>query len=582
MDNTTYSLYEKIDKQARDLAQFKNVLTKLENVNPIFRHELNQIETKPRDDNTTLSEKRRAELTELLVSYLGPLMDRHQHDTHLQTHRKYLERLAKAKRQDAIIRGLSPKGINAEDMANYSFTHAANKGVNFGSGQGLSPNKGLDPETGEYTIVLKYEGLLTISLFKEYIRKYTSSGKIDLYETIKSFFTAGRELGLTKAQVGQLLINLLDTKEVRESPDKLTADIFKSEMSQDPHKTILRIIKMVSRNMTQAYEIKDRLKEYKRPEGMPIEICITTLETICEEYFRLFLPGAPEEKRRRKVDELVIRMLPDLVDTFTRKQLRLHRRENDNNAIENTLDGLRRFLSKMEGDKRINGGQKLTKDSFAYMSYYNADKDGERPGRVSRRDGDRPRRDGDRRTGGRRKPIRSPSARSQSSGQESGGATRASSTTSSKGSSKSPSRRRAFSSDTSHSRASSTHSNVSSKRASPGRRTREKKEEKVKKKTSREAQESHYNDRSSRRRDERPEDRPTCPTCFEKECKSTEKDKKCQLRPDLIHNPEKTGPCGICTKGYHITVADCLNWPMKRAKMREQQRLNGGGSSSKN
>ena len=575
MDNTTYSLYEKIDKQARDLAQFKNVLTKLENVNPIFRHELNQIETKPRDDNTTLSEKRRAELTELLVSYLGPLMDRHQHDTHLQTHRKYLERLAKARRQDAIIRGLSPKGINAEDMANYSFTHAANKGVNFGSGQGLSPNKGLDPETGEYTIILKYEGLLTISLFKEYIRKYTSSGKIDLYETIKSFFTAGRELGLTKAQVGQLLINLLDTKEVRESPDKLTADIFKSEMSQDPHKTILRIIKMVSRNMTQAYEIKDRLKEYKRPEGMPIEICITTLETICEEYFRLFLPGAPEDKRRRKVDELVIRMLPDLVDTFTRKQLRLHRRENDNNAIENTLDGLRRFLSKMEGDKRVNGGQKLTKDSFAYMSYYNANKDGERPGRVSRRDGDR-------RTGGRRRPIRSPSARSQSSGQESGGATRASSTTSSKGSSKSPSRRRAFSSDTSHSRASSTHSNVSSKRASPGRRTREKKEEKVKKKTSREAQESHYNDRSSRRRDERPEDRPTCPTCFEKECKSTEKDKKCQLRPDLIHNPEKTGPCGICTKGYHITVPDCLNWPMKRAKMREQQRLNGGGSSSKN
>lgn len=575
MDNTTYSLYEKIDKQARDLAQFKNVLTKLENVNPIFRHELNQIETKPRDDNTTLSEKRRAELTELLVSYLGPLMDRHQHDTHLQTHRKYLERLAKARRQDAIIRGLSPKGINAEDMANYSFTHAANKGVNFGSGQGLSPNKGLDPETGEYTIILKYEGLLTISLFKEYIRKYTSSGKIDLYETIKSFFTAGRELGLTKAQVGQLLINLLDTKEVRESPDKLTADIFKSEMSQDPHKTILRIIKMVSRNMTQAYEIKDRLKEYKRPEGMPIEICITTLETICEEYFRLFLPGAPEDKRRRKVDELVIRMLPDLVDTFTRKQLRLHRRENDNNAIENTLDGLRRFLSKMEGDKRVNGGQKLTKDSFAYMSYYNANKDGERPGRVSRRDGDR-------RTGGRRKPTRSPSARSQSSGQESGGATRASSTTSSKGSSKSPSRRRDFSSDTSHSRASSTHSNVSSKRASPGRRTREKKEEKVKKKTSREAQESHYNDRSSRRRDERPEDRPTCPTCFEKECKSTEKDKKCQLRPDLIHNPEKTGPCGICTKGYHITVPDCLNWPMKRAKMREQQRLNGGGSSSKN
>ena len=578
MDNTTYSLYEKLDGQARDLAQIKNVLTKLENVNPIFRHELNQIEAKPRDDNTTLSEKRRAELTELLVSYLGPLMDRHQHDTHLQTHRKYLERLAKARRQDAIIRGLSPKGINAEDMANYSFSHAANKGVNFSSGQGLSPNKGLDPETGEYTIILKYEGLLSISLFKEYIRKYTSSGKIDLYETIKSFFIAGRELGMTKAQVGQLLINLLDTKEVRESPDKLTADIFKSEMTQDPHKTILRIIKMVSRNMTQAYEIKDRLKEYKRPEGMPIEICITTLETICEEYFRLFLPGAPEEKRRRKVDEQVIRMLPDLVDTFTRKQLRLHRRENDNNAIENTLDGLRRFLSKMEGDKRVSGGQRLTKDSFAYMSYYNADNNDSGIGhsRVSRRDRGR-------RTERKKKPVpRTPSVRSQSSGQESGRASRASSAASSTGSSKSPARRRAFSSDTSKSRSSSSHSNVSLRKASPGRRTRDKKEERGKKKTSKETHESHYNDRSSRRRDEKPEDRPTCPTCFEKECKSTEKDKKCQLRPDLIHNPEKTGPCGICTKGYHITVPECLNWPMKRAKMREQQRLNGSGSGSKN
>jgi len=242
MDNNSYGLLEKVDKVSEDIRKLTNALYKLDIANPDFRYELDQIETKARDDSTTLSEKRRAELTELLESYMGPLMDRYQHDTHLQSHKKYLERLAKSKRQDAIIRGMSPKGINAEDMANYSFTHAASKGVNYGVG--LSPNKGMDPDTGEYTIILKYEGLLDMSLFKKYIRRYSSSGKIDLYETIKSFFSAGRELGLIKAQIGQLLINLLDTKEVMEFPD-MTGDIFKSEMTVDPHKTILRIIKMV-------------------------------------------------------------------------------------------------------------------------------------------------------------------------------------------------------------------------------------------------------------------------------------------------------------------------------------------------
>ena len=239
MDVNSYSLCQRLDQLSLAIRQLKNALYK--HANPTLRYELDQI----RDDSTTLSEKRRSELTELLVRYIEPIMDHYEHDTHLQSHRKYLERLAKLKRQDAIIRGMSPKGITAEEMANYSFAHAAaGGGVNYGGGNGLSPNKGLDPETGEYTIILKYEGALDMALFKQYIRRYPSSGKVDLYETIKSFFTAGHELGLVKSQLGELLINLLDTKEVKKSY-KMNGDIFKSEMTVNPHKTILKIIKMV-------------------------------------------------------------------------------------------------------------------------------------------------------------------------------------------------------------------------------------------------------------------------------------------------------------------------------------------------
>ena len=240
--NFYYNLWQRQEQNSLKLRQLINALYKVDNP-AAFQYELDRI-GEIWDDNEPLSEKRRAELTELLDNYMEPLMDRCQHETHLQSHRKYLERLAKYKRQDAIIAGLSPKGITAEKMANYCFAHIeAGKGVLYGGNSGLPTITGLDPETGEYTIILPYEGPLDFSLFTQYI-EYTSTGKIDLYETIKSFFTAGHELGLVKSQLGQLLINLLDTKDVKESLDSVIANIFKNEMRLNPHTTILKIINL--------------------------------------------------------------------------------------------------------------------------------------------------------------------------------------------------------------------------------------------------------------------------------------------------------------------------------------------------
>ena len=586
MDVHAYNLWQRQDQTSVEVRQIKNALLKLENANPTFKYELGQIEAKVRDDSTTLSEKRRAELTELLVSYLEPLMDRHQHDTHLQSHRKYLERLAKYKRQDAIIRGQSPKGITAEEMANYSFAHSAGKGVNYGTG-GLAPNKGMDPETGEYTIILKYEGSLEISLFKRYIRKYPSSGKIDLYSTIKSFFTAGHELGLVKSQLGELLINLLDTKEVKESPDKMTGDIFKEEMTVNPHKTILKIIKMVSRNTGQAFAIREKLSQYKRPEGLPVDTCIGTLETICEEYYRNFYPGASEEKRRQKVESRVIAMLPDIVDRDVRKQLRIHMKENDNNGIDNELDLLRRFLSRIEGDRRHVGGQHLSSQALAYMSYYNKDSKDDKKSRSSRQPG---RGRTDRSDNRRRRSFRSPStesrAGSRSSTRTSAQTSAATSAASSREASRSSPRRRPLSSDTSRgsSRASSAHSNTSvprtQRRESTDRRSRERNEEKRSEKKKK--KDSNYNDRKKdRKQRDKSLDNPRCPLCFEEECTNRGKD-KCQLRPGLEYSEERLGACGICHRGFHITTRDCLDWPLKRARMKKRRTGDGGSTQSKN
>ena len=583
MDVHAYNLWQRQDKTSVEVRQIKNALLKLENANPTFKYELGQIEAKVRDDSTTLSEKRRAELTELLVSYLEPLMDRHQHDTHLQSHRKYLERLAKYKRQDAIIRGQSPKGITAEEMANYSFAHSAAKGVNYGGTGGLAPNKGMDPETGDYTIILKYEGSLEISLFKKYIRKYPSSGKINLYGTLKSFFTAGHELGLTKAQLGELLINLLDTREVKESPDKMTGDIYKEEMTINPHRTILKIIKMVSRNTGQAFAIREKLSQFKRPEGLPVDTVIGTLETICEEYYRNFYPGASEEKRRRKVEEKVVAMLPDIVDKDVKKSLRIHMKENDNNGIDNELDLLRKFLSRIEGDRRHVGGQHLSSQALAYMSYYNKDAKEDRRSGSSRQ----PRKGrtgrGDNR---RRRSFRSSSTESRTGSRSSAQTSAATSAASSRETSRGSPRRRALSSDTSResSRASSAHSNVSvprnQRRGSTDRRSRERKEEK--KSEGKKKKDSNYNDKKKdRRQRDKSSDNPRCPLCFEEECTNRGKD-KCQLRPELEYSEERLGACGVCHRGYHITTRDCLDWPLKRARMKKRRTRDGASAQSKN
>ena len=565
MDHNSYSLWQKHDQVTLELRKLKNALSKVNSDPRAFQYELERFDPKVREDSSTLSEKRRAELTELLNGYPEPLMDRRQHETHLQAHRKYLERLARYKRQDAIIAGLSPKGINAEEMASYSFAHVATKAA-IGTGSGLTPTCGLDPETGEYDIVLKYEGSLEISVFKEYLCRYASSDKVDLYETIKSLFGAGEELGLTKSQLGRLLTNLLDTKEVRESPDALTSNIFKTEVRKNPYKTILKIIQLVSRNTQQAFVIMEALKHYKRTEGTPIDSTINSLETICEEYYRNFYPGASETKISEKVENRVLAMLPDLVDKDVKRQLKKHMKENDNNGVDNNLESMRKFLSKVEGDRRT-GGQTITPQALAYMSYLNIGPPGkEKSGRErsSRGPGTR---DNRRR---RRQSLSGSRASSGTSGSSSARTTPATS----RETSSSP-RRRGMMSDTS--RDSSAHSNVST----PPQRRKEKKEKKNdrkargKDKDKKKRKEAHYSEKKDGRRksaerrksSERPD---RCPICYEPQCTNRGKE-KCQLRPELIYDPEPNGACGVCRRGYHITMGTCLQWPLKREQMKEQK-----------
>ena len=199
----------------------------------------------------TLSERKREELTDLLMCYLEPLMDRFQCASHLQSHRKYLERLCRYKRQDAIIGGRSTQGINAQDMAKYSFSHMRDV-LEPPVGQGVSATKGMDPDTGNYTNILKYEGTLSVKQFEYYIKRYASSGKVNLYETVKSFFKLGPEIGMTKVDLARLLINLLKAKEVnKEHKDIMFSNIYlrhlENEVEEKPHKTIMSVIEMITR-----------------------------------------------------------------------------------------------------------------------------------------------------------------------------------------------------------------------------------------------------------------------------------------------------------------------------------------------
>ena len=580
MDHNSYSLWQKQDQLTHELNQIKNVLYKV-NGDRSFKNELDQIDIKQREDATTLSEKRRAELTELLNGYKEPLMDRAAHEAHVQAHRKYLEKLAKYKRRDAIIAGISPKGINAEDMAIYSFAHAAGKAVINGSSNSngnITPTLGLDPETGVYSIVLRYEGSLSATTFRTYQCRYASTQKINLYETIKSFFGAGQRFGLAKAQLAELLLNLLETREVRESPDAMTHGIFKNDVKRDPRKAILNIINMVSRNNQQTYIIMDSLKNYRRPPGLPIEYCINSLRAICGEYYRHYYPRATDKMREEKTEAKIMAMLLDIVDKDVKRELKKAMRENDNNGVENTVKTMENFLAKAEGDKKVIGGQSITSQALSYMSFYN--NTGDQEGREHKPSRDNRGRDDRRRRRREGRVPRTPSGNRAGSRSSASGMSASSTPATSRESSRSPSQgRRGMSSGTS--RSSSVNSNVSTPRprrkdktAERASRKKEKEKEKKKKK------EAHYTDRrdqkrtrSSEKKDQRraktPENKDRCPICYESQCTNRGVE-KCQLRPELLYNKEPTGPCGICRRGFHITTENCLAWPLKREQLKQK------------
>lgn len=576
VDVATYALWQKADQTSLELKQLRDALARAEFANnPTFRYELEQIKPKIREDSTTLSEKRRLELTELLVGYKEPIMDRFQHDTYLQYHRKYLERLASFRRRDAIIQGVSPKGINAEEMARYSFAHAARGLGNHAPGTSLACNKGLDPQTGKYSMILKYEGSLEVRTFKSFIRRYSSSQKIDLYETLKALFNAGQDYGLTKKQLAEVLINILETREVRESSDTLEANIYKQKLMEDAHETIADIIQMVSRNTQQAIEVRERIARYRRPKGLPIANCINTLSTLCEEFFRHSHPGMTIFARRQKVEQSIVKMLPDIVDPDIASQLKRHKNENNNNGVENSLDNLRNFLSKVEGDRNHVGGQRLSRDGMSMVSFFNSErKKGERsrPVRKEKRRGRYSRRSSTEDSRGS-KPADSIS-RSTS-------ASRAASASSSRGTSRSPTRTIGTSTETS--RASSVHSTFSEPRIRKKETdSRRKKKDPIKK---RKKEKAHYSSKERRPRPRPQDTAKKCPICYEDSCPNIGL-KRCPSRPELVYNPRKNGCCMVCKKGYHFTVGECMKRSEKEAQRARQEEDRGsrerGPSPSKN
>ncbi len=573
VDVATYGLWQKADQTSLEVKQLRDALSRATFAHdPTFRFELDQIQPKTREDSTTLSEKRRLELMELLVSYSEPLMDRHEHDTYLQQNRKYLERLANFQRRDALIRGTNPKGINAEDMAPYSFAHAARGlGSGPGPGAGLSCNKGIDPQTGKYSIILKYEGSLEVAIFKRFIRRYPSSQKIDLYETLKSLFAGGQEYGLTKLQLGEVLINILATREVRESSDTLEANIYRQTLGEDPHGTITCIIQMVSRNTQQAYVVRERIAKYRRPVGLPIENCINTLGTLCEEFFRHSHPGLTISARKQKVDQSLVKMLPDIVDSDVARQLKLHKKENNNNGIENSLENLRRFLSKIEGDRRHAGGQKVSRDGLSSISFFNNDKKDDRS-RTNKKWKERK---------VKRRFSRSSSTEGERRNRFSDSTSRSRSASSSRRPSRSSTR--SVGTSTATSRASSVHSNFSEpnveRRKKTERRPRKKEQKKVTKKDK-----SHYSSHEKKRDERRSKGRSTsgsklCPLCYQESCSNTGT-KRCPLRPNLVYNKERNGYCMVCKRGYHYTIEECLRLSEKKALKARQEEERGSRERS--
>lgn len=558
VDTNSYNLYKNQNEIAQQLQSFKNVLLKTVGADPEIKLILDEVNPSFREDNATLSERKRQELTELLHGYKEPRMDRHQHDTYLQTHRKWLEELAELKRQEAAILGRpAGKQIKAEDLALYSFSGTAGgRGALAKQGPGAHPLKGLDPQTGEYTIVLEYEGSVRVKQFEEYIRIFSSSKEINLYETIKSFFRVGQNVGMTKLQLARLLIDLLieHNKRLKEQGgDTTLPSIYMNEVEQDPHRTIAKIIAMVSRSNRQHYLIYKKLEEYTRPAHLPIDNAVNTLLTMTEEYFQHVLPYISEEKKQVKVEERVLAMLPDLVSKQTKEELKKHIKNNNNNGIDNTLEELKTFISKVEGDMRIEGGQRISPRTLSFLVNFNQNPT-DRQMRKSRRDSPRTK--------------SAPRSRTRSSSGTSSRSASASSVRSRRNASSASSR------SSGPSRSSSVNSNTSisnekrkirrngkderSRRrtASGGRSDRRSRKDK---KT-----EAMFNDKSktgAKKKPERPRSespRPSCNLCYDPSCPGQEMN-GCHLRPKLVPNRVKNGPCGICKRGFHVTTMECFD-----------------------
>ena len=561
-----YGLYESIDSQAKNIEALVSGLSQLSDykTNKHFKDLVDSGKPVHRDDALTLSEKKKAALNAAFAAYQEPLMTRWECLELLNKHKRDIQILAKARRIEVRMMGGNASGISPADFAPYDYKSVV--AVQAPQTSGAHAIKGLDPWTGKFSYIIQYEGDFHIKQFQDHIKRYASSRFVDLYATLRSFFRMGQELGMTRQQLGKVLINLMRTKEVREANDPMYTTILSNSLEEDPVDCIYKIIELVSRD-NQTRQIEDKLRSFKRGANTTIDSCINALETLVREYYQHKKPFLDKDRKDAEVEQKILIMLPDFVSRETAKELQKHKTINNNNGIVNTVEDHRRFLLKVEGDRKQDGGQRMSEKTFHALVNFTrtgippVDKSrSPSPAKTSPSRTTSPTR-GSRSRGRSGKKTTPKKKASKSRSPSSGGRSDSSRVTS-----QASSRTSSSHSDSSHySKASksSQDENDSSDRRNKKRRAYYG-SEKRSKKGSKPSKAS-----SNTRRPTTPGGTRMCPICFEAKCENYGRE-TCQLRPGLQFNRQSR--CHICRRGYHVPRSECFEWIKKKQDLRDQQR----------
>ena len=570
-----YGLYESIDSYQKNLQAIVSSLSQLEDyrTNKHFKDLVDSGKPVTKDDALTLSEKKKQDLNASFAAYQEPLMNRWECMELLDRHKKDLQSQAKARRMELRLMGGTGAGVSASDFAAYDYKTTA--AVQAPHTNGAHAIKGLDPWTGEYSHVIQYEGECHIKHFQEHIKRYAASRFVDLYATLKSFLKMGQQLGMTRHQLGKVLINLMKTKEVREANDPMYTTILSNSLDEDPVACIYKIIELVSRD-NQTRQIEEKLRSFKRGSNTSVDSCINALETLVREYYQHKKPFLDKTRKDAEVEQKILLMLPDFISREAYRELQKHKIINNNNGIVNTVEDHRRFLLKVEGDKKQEGGQHMSDRTFHALINFTK-KAPASPGRSRSRSPPETSRPPP-------KPASktaSPSPGRRPMGRKSSRA----------GSSTRSARTRSREASRESSRASSTHSNVSttsrtseSSAHSPHREVKKKRDSQSHfltteqgpvrvSRRARDGQKSSRDRRSGRssgdkRRPTTPGGTRMCPICYEAKCGNFGRE-KCELRPGLQFS--NASRCNICRRGYHVPRPECFEWIRQKQDIRDQQ-----------